>query len=197
MIADLWTHRDRFPIFSPRWLKAWLKRFFQVPRLLAHSWQHRWLRLHGARIHPSAVFADARLASGDLRLLEVGAQSFIGRVQIALHAAVTIGDRVCINDGVKLLTASHDIRKPDWPSLARPIVIEDFVWIATDAIILPGVTIGRGAVVAAGAVVTRDVPPNAVASGNPAHFRADQRCPDLQYTPTAGLALFSAWKQLS
>ena len=50
----------------------------------------------------------------------------------------------------------------------KPIVIEDYVWIATGAMILPGVTVGEGAVVAAGSVVTKDVPPWTVVAGNPA-----------------------------
>jgi len=50
----------------------------------------------------------------------------------------------------------------------RPVVIEDNVWIGTSAIIMPGVTIGQGSIVAAGAVVTMDVPPNTMFAGNPA-----------------------------
>ena len=196
MITELWKSRDRFPFFSRRWLKSWLKRLHQSPQLVNQAWQQRRLLLGGARIHPSAFFSESRLATGNRHFLEVGAYTFIGRVQIALHANVTIGQRVCINDGVKILTASHDIRRPDWPSTARPIVIEDYAWIATDAMILPGVTIGRGAVVAAGAVVSRDLPPGAVAAGNPAQIKLGQRCENLDYHPTASLALFTAWRSL-
>lgn len=196
MICRLWQTRDRFPFGSPPWCKAWAKRLLQSPRLFSQWAAHRRLSSVGAKISESAFFSDCRMLSGNLKDLSVGDDTFIGRVEISAHAAVTIGDHVCINDGAKILTASHDIRDPHWTTLAKPIMIEDFAWIATNAIILPGVTIGRRAVVAAGAVVTRDVPPGAVASGNPATIREDQRADDLDYSPVAHLALFTAWRRI-
>ena len=53
---------------------------------------------------------------------------------------------------------------------ALPVVIEDDVWIATDVVILPGVTISRGAIIGAGSVVTKDVPAKSVVAGNPARL---------------------------
>ena len=53
---------------------------------------------------------------------------------------------------------------------AEPVVVESNVWIASDAVILPGVTIGEGAVIGAGSVVTKDVAPATVVAGNPARF---------------------------
>lgn len=197
MLSTLWKHRDRPAAGSPAWFKAWAKRLRQLPGLGLHYLAHWRLRRRGARIDPTAVLVAPSLISGRGGHLEVGAESFVGRVHIAAHAAVRIGSRVCLNDGVQLLTASHDIRHPQWPSVARPICIEDYAWIATGAMILPGVTIGRGAVVGAGAVVSRNVPPNAVATGNPAVIKVDQRTPELDYSPTAGLALFTAWRALT
>lgn len=194
MICRLWQQRDRFPFGSPSWCKAWAKRLLQSPKLISQWAAHRRLASVGAKISGTAFFSDRRMISGNLRDLSVGDDTFIGRVEISAHAAVTIGDHVCINDGAKILTASHDIRDPHWTTLSKPIVIEDFAWIATNAIILPGVTIGRGAVVAAGTVVTRDVPPGAVASGNPATIRESQRAEDLDYSPVSHLALFTAWR---
>lgn len=196
MISDLWKHRDRPPPGGAEWLRAWAKRLRQAPHLLRQQIAHRRLRRAGAVVAPSAFLSDARLISGALRELEIGEETFIGRAEISVHAPVRIGRRVCINDGARLLSASHDIRHPHWPRVARPISIGEYAWIATGAILLPGVSIGRGAVVGAGAVVTRDVPDGAVATGNPARIQPGQRCPDLDYTPTAGLALFTAWRQL-
>ena len=196
MLSLLWKDRDRPPVGSHAWFKAWAKRLQQMPQLWRHYRAHRRLRQRGAHIDPTAVLVDPQLISGHLSDFVVGSESFVGRVKIAVHAPVHIGARACLNDGVQLLTATHDIRHPHWPTVARPIRIEDYAWIATGAIILPGVTIGRGAVVGAGAVVSRDVPANAVAAGNPAVLKTDQRATDLDYTPTASLALFTAWRSL-
>jgi maltose O-acetyltransferase len=84
---------------------------------------------------------------------------------------VRIGDYVMIGPAVQIYTAAHDLRaearNQGW-EVAKPIMIEDSVWIGGGAILLPGVTIGRNAVVGAGAVVSRDVPANTIVAGNPA-----------------------------
>lgn len=84
---------------------------------------------------------------------------------------VHIGHHVMVGPSVQIYTAAHDLRAQariqGW-EVARPIVIEDNVWIGGGAILLPGVRIGRNAVVGAGAVVTRSVPANTVVVGNPA-----------------------------
>jgi len=89
---------------------------------------------------------------------------------------VRIGNHVMIGPGVHLYTAAHllqaEARIAGW-EVTKPIVIEDNVWIGGCAVVLPDVTIGRNAVVGAGAVVTRDVPPNAVVVGNPATVKRE------------------------
>ena len=84
---------------------------------------------------------------------------------------VHIGHHVMIGPHVQIYTAAHDLRAETriqgW-EVAKPIKIEENVWIGGGAILLPGVTIGRNAVVGAGAVVTRDVAANMVVAGNPA-----------------------------
>lgn len=194
MISNLWRERDRQPFGSKSWLKAWAKRVQQLPNLLKQSWYHQCLRRGGATVDSSAFFSDARQVSGQLSNLSVGANSFVGRAELSVHAPLTIGSNVCINDGARILTASHDVYSPDWPTIARPIVIDDYVWIAVDAIILPGVTLGRGAVVGAGAVVSKNVPASCVVVGNPSHILQSRRPEQLDYSPTASLALFRSWK---
>ena len=83
---------------------------------------------------------------------------------------ITIGMRVAISREAFICTASHDITKPSRPLITAPITICDGAWIGARAIVLPGVTIGEGAVGAAGAVVTKDVEPFTVVGGNPAKF---------------------------
>ena len=81
---------------------------------------------------------------------------------------ISIGKNCCIGEDVRLLTGSHDVTSPHFDLITKPILIHDNVWIATGAIILPRITIGEGAVVGAGAVVTKNVKPWTVVGGNPA-----------------------------
>ena len=90
------------------------------------------------------------------------------RLPVDARGGITIGDRVNITSYVRLMTAKHEINEPEAPATFEPIVIEDQVWIALGAIVLGNVRIGEGAVVAAGAVVTKDVPARTVVGGIPA-----------------------------
>lgn len=193
LLHHLWIHRDRPRAGSLAWWKAWAKRVQQLPNLLKQGWFHARLRRLGAVVDSTVFFSDARTISGQLAHMSVGRNSFIGRAELSVHASLRIGNCVCVNDGVKILTASHDVTDSQWRTVAKPIVIEDHVWIATNALILPGVTLGRGAVVAAGAVVTKNVPPLGIVAGNPARLLDKSRVEKLDYIPTAFLALFTAW----
>ena len=85
------------------------------------------------------------------------------------QGGIRVGSRVLIGHNVVLATLNHPLSPRERASMdPAPIRIEDDVWVGSGAIVLPGVTIGRGAVVAAGAVVTKDVPPLTVAAGVPA-----------------------------
>ena len=102
----------------------------------------------------------------------VGARTFANFGLVCLDVArVTIGDDVQIGPNVQLLTALHPVaaglRRDKWEA-ARPITIGHNVWLGGGVIVLPGVTIGDNTVVGAGAVVSRDLPPDVVAVGNPA-----------------------------
>ena len=194
MLTHLWTHRERCPPLTRAWLISWAKRCQQLPTLL-RQWRHQQiLTSKGASIHPMTFFSDSNQASGNLKLLTVGADTSVGRVELSVHAPLHIGSHVCINDGAKILTASHSVTDPSWATVAKPVTINDYVWIATNAIILPGVTIGSGAVVGAGAVVAKDVAAGAVMLGNPAQRAVNQRASELAYSPLSPLALFNAWK---
>lgn len=96
------------------------------------------------------------------------------------RGTLTIGDHVDIARDVLIWTSSHDINDPNHATFERPVVIENHAWIGSRAIIMPGVTIGRGAVVGAGSVVTKDVPPLAVVAGVPAK-QIGTRKNDLNY----------------
>ncbi|MBS2015474.1 MAG: sugar O-acetyltransferase [Deltaproteobacteria bacterium] len=102
----------------------------------------------------------------------IGARFFSNFGLVMLDVApITIGDDVFVGPNVQLLTATHPVAPA--PRRAKieggkPIVIEDNVWLGGGVIVLPGVTIGANTVVGAGAVVTKSLPPNVVAVGNPA-----------------------------
>ncbi|MBE1530796.1 maltose O-acetyltransferase [Actinomadura algeriensis] len=104
--------------------------------------------------------------------ITVGSGTFANFGLTALDVApITIGDDVQIGPNVQLLTPTHPLdpaQRRAKLEAAAPIVIEDNVWIGGGAIVLAGVTIGANSVIGAGAVVTRDVPPDVVAVGSPA-----------------------------
>jgi len=98
----------------------------------------------------------------------LGTNCSVGKAYFYALDTISVGDNSIIGDDVFLCTGSHDIYKADFDLVTKPIVIGRHVWIATGATILPGVSIGDGAVVGAMAVVSRDVPAGAVVAGNPA-----------------------------
>lgn len=111
--------------------------------------------------------------------LEIGEHTVIDRnCTLDARGKLKIGNNVNLAPEVMVLTAYHDPDAEDtFPAIQKSVVIEDYVWIATRAMILPGVTIGRGAIVAAGAIVTKDVPPQTIVGGNPARVIRQRKGP--------------------
>jgi galactoside O-acetyltransferase len=107
--------------------------------------------------------------------LSFGDQVDIGEfVVIRASGGVTIGSRVLVAAHAVISSRQHPTALPRWSVTEdAPIAIEDDVWIGAGAIVLPGVTIGRGAVIAAGAVVTADVAPHTMVGGVPARVIKD------------------------
>lgn len=126
------------------------------------------LRLWGAKIgHRSTVLRGTTVLGMDR--LVIGKECGIGfRCLLDARAGLTIGDRVVIASDTHFLAGEHDIRSPDFTAVFRPIVIGDYVWIASRATVECGVTLGRGAVVATCSLVRKDVAPLAVVAGVPA-----------------------------
>ncbi|GAB6897654.1 sugar O-acetyltransferase [Kineosporia succinea] len=97
---------------------------------------------------------------------------FFGNVNLTFvdDVDIRIGHGVMIAPGVTLTTTGHPVhpdRRVDFARFSEPIVIEDKVWIGSNVVVLPGVRIGRGSVIGAGSVVSRDIPPMVVALGAP------------------------------
>jgi len=99
------------------------------------------------------------------------------------RGGLTIGNRCNISSHTLFVSGKHNIHSPDFESCELSIVVEDYVWICTRSLILGGITIGEGAVVAAGAVVTRSVEPYTVVAGVPAKV-IGKREKNLSYNPS-------------
>lgn len=110
--------------------------------------------------------SDVAVYDGGTLTLGTGYANYNCKIQC--FNSITIGDDVCIAEGVVIRDSdNHHIDREDY-KMSAPIQIGNHVWIGMNAVILKGVTIGDGAVIAAGAVVTRDVPAKAMVGGVPA-----------------------------
>ncbi len=123
-----------------------------------------------------------RLRIYDPRGVSIGEDTIIGeRVVLDGRAPLTIGNHVDIATGAMIYNSQHDIKSSDFQAVELPVMIEDYVFIGPNAIILPGVTLGRGCVVGAGAVVTKDVLEMTVVGGVPAKLISERKIPTLSY----------------
>jgi acetyltransferase-like isoleucine patch superfamily enzyme len=121
----------------------------------------------------------------------LGAHSRINRdCCLDVRGRLEIGENVSISPDVTILTASHGVNDPEFRVQIRPVLIQDHVWIGSRAMILPGVTLGRGCVVAAGAVVTRDVAPLSIVAGVPARPVAARDADATTYVLDGAFPLF-------
>ena len=127
-----------------------------------------WLKIFGANVDWTSS-VDRKATIIDPWNLELGKDSSIGEYAcIRCRGQVKIGNQCCVGRGVLLLSASHNIDSPNFEMVTAPIFVDDYSWIATNAIVGKGIMIGKGAVVAAGAVVVKDVEEYMVVGGNPA-----------------------------
>jgi acetyltransferase-like isoleucine patch superfamily enzyme len=138
-------------------------------------------RLLGLRVHRSSIlyrWKDLRRPSG----IEIGEGTVVGFwASLDGRRGIQIGKNVNFSSEVALWTLQHDPNDREFGVRGGPIVIEDLAWISFRATILPGVRVGRGAVVAANSVVTKDVEPYAIVAGIPARV-VGRRREDLDYS---------------
>jgi acetyltransferase-like isoleucine patch superfamily enzyme len=151
------------------------------PRAIIHVGKSCRLRLgRYVSIGALAVLSveqDRHSDKEDVAILEIGDFTYIGECNnLRAAGGIRIGANCLISQGVSIISANHSTRL-GLPITQRPsridkkgVVIQDDVWIGTNSTILPGVTIGMGAVVAAGSVVTTSVSPYMIVAGVPARF---------------------------
>ncbi|MEZ2144649.1 putative colanic acid biosynthesis acetyltransferase [Bradyrhizobium sp. DN5] len=160
-------------LFRVLWGVSWilLARWTPPP---FHRWRRSVLIIFGAKIHKSArIHASVRIWYPPY--LEVGEHATIGpRVNCYCQDRIRIGDRAIVSQGAHLCAGSHDISDRNFQLTTRPIVIEDWAWLAAECFIGPGVTVGEGAVLGARGVAFRNLQAWTVYAGNPAQKIKDR-----------------------
>ena len=113
--------------------------------------------------------------------IKIGKGTVVGyNCELDGRKGLTIGENVNISSDVKFYTLQHDYNSKDFRAVGAPVIIEDYVWVSARSIILPGITIGKGAVIAAGSVVTKNVEAYSVMGGVPAK-KIGERSKNLDY----------------
>jgi len=135
-----------------------------------NTWRIFLLRIYGAKIGKNCTVLQNVKIWAPWNLVMEDNTLFASRVICYNPAIIEVQTQTIISQYSYLCTASHDITNRSHPLITAPIIIKDQVWIAADAFIGPGVTIGQGAVVGARACVFKDVEPWTVVGGNPAKF---------------------------
>jgi putative colanic acid biosynthesis acetyltransferase WcaF len=149
------------------WILAWSLLAAWTPAPL-HRWRRLLLRAFGAKLARGVhVYGSARVWLP--RNLEMGEKSTLGPYAICYNQGhVKIGAYVVVSQYAHLCASSHRIDDPDFQLVLRPITIHDRVWIAADAFVGPGVTVGTRAVLGARGVAMKSLEAGTVYSGNPA-----------------------------
>lgn len=129
----------------------------------------------GSTIHMFATFYNPTN-------IEIGEDTIIGEWAVLDgRDTIQVGNHVDIASTVMIYNSEHDINSEHFAAVKMPVVIEDYVFIGPRAIILPGVKVGKGAVVAAGAVVTKDIEPFMIVGGVPARPIGERKNKNLNY----------------
>lgn len=135
-----------------------------------NRWRLFVLRRFGSKIGNGSIVHASALVWAPWNL-EIGQRTCVGpHTKLYNPDKIRLGNKVAISQYAYLCTASHDITKQENPLVTAPIMIEDRAWVAADAFVGMGVTIGEGAVVGARAAVFKNIEPWTVVGGNPAKF---------------------------
>lgn len=156
-------HRFYRAVWNVTW---WLLASWTPPPL--HRWRGWLLKQFGADVHTTArIYGTARIWYPPN--LTLHAHSVIGPgSNIYCQDHISIGNKAIVSQGAHLCTGSHDIADPDFQLVTKPIVIGAGAWVAAEAFIGPGVSVGQGAIIGARCVLFKNAVPLGVYAGNPA-----------------------------
>ena len=168
------------PYLAWEWLLRWgWQRYmlYQVSTLPSCHLRKFIYKALGASVGPKVVF-HFRTEIRYPHCLTVGRGTIIGdNALLDARRGLTLGNHVNISSNVSIYTEQHDHRDPDFRCTnpeTKAVSVGDRVWLGSNVVVLPGVTIGEGAVCCAGCVVTKDVPPYAIVAGIPARQVAER-----------------------
>lgn len=153
-----------------------------VGHIPIHCIRRFFYRLAGLKIGKgSAIHMGARFYNP--KNITIGEDSIIGEgVVLDGRDRLVIGNHVDIASDVMIYNCQHDASSQDFRAVSAPVTIEDYVFIGPRAIILPGIRIGKGAVIAAGAVATKNIAPMSIVGGIPAVEIDKRNIKELRYT---------------
>jgi acetyltransferase-like isoleucine patch superfamily enzyme len=151
---------------------------YWITKLPFHFLRVAYMRhVMGIRIGRDSFIHMGCFMSGNI---SIGDHSVIGR-QCTLIGDIDIGNNVSITAETYIFTSSHLVNSPDFECFYTKVSIEDYAWIGARAMVLPGVAIGKGAVIGAASVVTKSISPFSISVGAPAR-EVGKRSQDLRYT---------------
>ena len=157
--------------FIYKYLSSFLKEYVVndiLPHIPIWSIRKRILTSLNLKIGEKS-FVMKRSYFMDVNKISIGSYTDINRGSLLDgRGTIVIGNNVSISHEVKIITGSHDLNSREFCAIYKPIIIDDYVWLGAGSTILQGVHIGEGAVVCAGAIVTKDVKPYEVVAGIPA-----------------------------
>jgi putative colanic acid biosynthesis acetyltransferase WcaF len=156
------------------WQLVYVLLFRPSPRPM-HAWRALLLRLFGATLGPNChIYPHARIWA-PWNLLCEDVVAIADDAEIYNAAPISLGSHATISQHAYLCSATHDIHDRAFPLVARPIVIGPKAWICAQSTVMPGVTVGEGAVLALGAVATRELQPWTIYTGIPAKISGQRR----------------------
>jgi putative colanic acid biosynthesis acetyltransferase WcaF len=152
------------------WIVIWFLFAKPFPGRIFNSWKLFLLGLFGSKVNRSSVVYSNAIIYQPWKLT-LGYNSCIAsNANIYNVDNVIIGDHVTISQGAYICTASHDYTSLNFELVTKPIIIKDSAWVAAEAFVNLGVTVGEGAIVAARSYVYKNVDPWTIVGGNPARF---------------------------